>query len=447
MTSSRSGTLAGRPSRAALFLALSVALSAGWPASAADLHADIDLLGQVREAADENETEAPTDLYGKVGADRLWGGSSVNSYFRLERTFGQDDGASDFYAGYATVPNAVPGVEAIGGRQFISEGPGKVYVADAGRIRIDRGWPVAFTLYGGAPRYFEPTQGPNTISQDELLWGGNVRTTNWKDAQLGLGFQQWERKDKVLQQLLSLTARKAFRQLPGLPTFYGAFSYDADYQNIDLANAGVDFFLTRPRVLVNVEGGYYKPQDQGKTFQTNLNRREDTIFQGFSVSALGQARTGITIPVSRTLALRGDYSFQRYESRPGDRENGQLGSAGLTWLPGGDGLETVFFEYYVMDSDGGNVNGGQFTYQNRVYERITFQMKLNLTHYDNATNQDGLPVASFLGLTYDFLPNLSGEVNFEANSNDRFNEDFRLGFFVHYNFQHRLGGSKAAEKS
>jgi hypothetical protein len=417
---------------------LAAALGAPGAVRAFELSSDLELLGQVRDGDQSRETEAPVDLYPQLGARGLWARTSIDTYARLERDLANDDGDTDFYAGYATIPGAITGVEARAGRQFISQGPGFVYVADAGKVRIDRGWPVALTVYGGAPQYFEPLYGPSIISQEETLWGGNLRSRRWNGGQLGAGYQQWERKGRVLQQLLTATGTQALPHLPAPTDLYGSISYDANGNNLDFANAGTSVVVPRPRFLVNLEGTYYKPQSGNRTVTTDLNRREDTIFQAFSVSELGQVRTGLTIPLCRTLFSRGGYSYQTYDSLSGNRENGHLGNAGLTWLPGGDGLETVGLDYYVIDSGGGNVNGGSASYQNQVYERITFLVKFGVASYDKRSNQDGTAISSFTGLTYDFLPELSCQVNFEANHNERFNEDFRFGFLISYNFRHRI---------
>jgi hypothetical protein len=56
----------------------------------------------------------------------------------------------------------------------------------------------------------------------------------------------------------------------------------------------------------------------------------------------------------------------------------------------------------------------------------------NVGGYEKATNQSGVSVASLIGLGYMFLPGLVGEVNFEANRNQFYPEDFRFGFFLTY---------------
>ncbi len=408
-------------------------------ALAIDIQGNFDLLGQVRDGDQSRDTEAPANLYGDTRISGLWARSNIDTFFRLQHDFARDDGATDFYAGYAHVPGAVPGVDITAGRQFLSEGPGSVYVADAGKIRIDPGWPVSFTVYGGAPRYFEPTYSTNIISQDEVLFGGNMRTKRWNGGQVAVGFQQLERKQRVLQQLVTGTATQSLSGLPGMPDLYGSIAYDADRQNLDEANAGVNFFLTRPRLMLNLAGTYYKPQDQSNgVVQTDLNRREDSIFELFSVSDLLQFRGGMSHPLTRTLSVYGDYSYQRYQSKAGKRENGHLGHVGLAWLPGGDGLESVRLEYYVADSGGGNVNGVDASYQNQVYQRIVFRTMLGVAYYDKRNNTSDVPVSSLVGLGYVLLPGLIGELNFEANRNNRFAEDFRFGFAISYNFQHRM---------
>ncbi len=415
-------------------------LGATLRASAAELQGDLRLLGQVRRGDQTRETEAPHNLYGNLALSGLRHGSSLDSLFRLERDFGIDDGASDFYAGSLRVPGAIPGVEMTLGRQFVSEGPSGVFVADAGKVRIDPGWPVAFTLFGGAPRYFEPTYSSAILSQDETIWGGSIRAARWQGTELSVGYFGLDRADHVLRQLITGALSRSFLQLPGLPTFYGSIAYDPDHQNLDLASAGVDILVPQPRLRFNFEGTYYKPQDHEHDRPLrDFNRREDAIFELFSTSELVQWRGGVTQALSTTVSAVADYSFQRYAQQEGDQfEISHIASAGLLWLPGGDGLELVKLEYYVIDADGGSVNGGKAYYESRVYEQLVLRTKLDVTGYEKESHQSDVAISGFLGLGYVILPGLVWELNFEANHNDRFDEDFRFGFVIDYNFRQRL---------
>jgi len=407
------------------------------PARAFDLFGDIDVLGQVREGYQNRETEAPVDLYGDLGAARMWHGSDAETYFRLEQDVATGDNTGDFYAGYARVPNLLPGVQTTVGRQFLNEGPGGVFVADAGKVSVDVGWPVSLTVYGGAPQYFEPTYSTPIISQDEILWGGNIRTTRWGGGQMTLGYQQWERDSKVLRQLISGTAVQRVGSWWGRPQFYGTFAYDADRQNVDTATTGVDFTVPAPLLLVNVAATYYQPQDNTGDLP-DLDRQEDTIFQLFSNSDLVQARAGVRYPFSRALSAYVDYSYQTYDNAVDETQDGNLAHAGLLWLPEGDGLEQVLVAHYLADSGGGNVNGVSFFYENSVYERIVFRFRADLAYYEKESNQSDWPVATRTGLGYEFLPGLTGQLIFEANRNVLFDADLRFGCVLSYNFTHSL---------
>ncbi|MFQ5665347.1 MAG: hypothetical protein ACE5I7_02835 [Candidatus Binatia bacterium] len=406
-------------------------------AQAIDLRSNLSVLGQVRDGDFSHETEAPQDLYGDLGVAGLHHGSTFDTFFRLEHDFGRGQGPTDFYAGYLHVPGALPGMDFTLGRQFLSTGPGSAFVADAGKLRIDLGGPLAVSFFGGQPRYFEPTFSSESLSQDEQVFGGDIHTTRWKHGRLSLGFLQQMRDQRTVRQLVTGTGTRSFPRLPGLPKVYGSVAFDADRQNLDLATAGVDTFLLRPRLRLNVESSYYKPQDQGKRLVSDLNRREDAIFELFSVSEMLQFRAGLRYALNRTLSAYGDYSYQRYEQRRNDVVNGHIGSVGLMWLPGGDGLEVVRLEYYVTDSDGGNVNGGKLSYHSRVYERILFRSKVDVAYYDKQNNRQDTGVNTLLGLGYTFAPGLVGELDFEANRNSRFDQDFRFGFLVTYKFRQR----------
>jgi hypothetical protein len=422
-----------------------VAVLPGLHAEAQELRADLSALGQVRDGDQTRKTEAPNDLYGDLSLTGLPHGSRVDTFFRLERDFGTDDGASDFYAGAIRVPGAIPGVDMTLGRQFLNEGPGGVFIADGGKVRIDPGGPVGFTLFGGLPRYFEPTFSSNILSQDEVIFGGNMHAVRWRNTQLSLGYFQQERDSRALRHLVTGTASRVFPELPGAPNFYGSLAYDADRQNLDLGTAGVDMFWSGPRLRFNFEGGYYNPQDHSNPRPvSDPNLRVNPIFDLFSVSEMAQWRGGLSYAVCPTISAVVDYSFQHYDQQERDQqqgrqvENSHLGSAGLVWLPGGDGLEVVRLEYYAVHGDGGNVSGGKASYESRVYERLVFRSKVDVTGYEKESHQGSVAVSSLVGLGYVVLPGLTWELNFEGNHNNRFDRDFRFGFLISYRFRHRL---------
>jgi hypothetical protein len=421
-------------------------------AQSVELQGDLSVLGQVRQDDQSRHTESPMDLYGNLGLAGLHHGTSLDTYFRLEHNFGTGQGPTEFYNGSIRVPGAIPGVDVTLGRQFLNEGAGGVFVADAGKIRIDPGGPLAFTVFGGQPRYFEPTFSSEQLSQDEQIFGGSVRTTHLKNAYLSLGYFQHDRDQpvpnrpdqRVLRQLVSAAGSQAFPTLPGLPHLYGSAALDAKRQNLDQATVGFDLFASHPRLLFNFESTYYKPQDQGERLQTDINRREDPIFELFSLSQMLQFRGGLRYMLSRTFSAFGDYSYQRYEQLDHNFINGHVGSTGVLWLPGGDGLEVVRLEYYLIDGASGNVNGGKFYYESRAYDRILFRTKVDVAYYEKSSNERDTAVTSLLGLGYAFTRDLVAELDFEANSNKRFNEDFRFGFLITYKVRQRTDQPAAA---
>jgi hypothetical protein len=420
------------------------------PARAQEVRGNVSILGQVREGDQTRTTEAPQDLYGELSASHRAG--SIDTYFRLERDFGISDGASDFYAGSLHTAR-IPGLDMTLGRQFLNEGPGGVFVADAGKVRIDPGGPVGITLFGGQPRYFEPTFSSNILSQDEVIFGGNLHAVRWRNTQLSLGYFQQDRDSRALRNLVTGTATRTLPELPGAPNFYGSVAYDAARQNLDLGTAGVDVFLPAPHLRFNFEGGYYNPQDHSNPRPvSDPNLRVDPIFDLFSVNEMVQWHGGLSYAVRPTVSAVANYSFQHYDQQERTPqhgrqvENSHLGSTGFVWLPGGDGLEVVRVEYYVVHGDGGDVSGGKVSYESRVYERLIFRSKVDVTGYEKESHQSSVAVSSFLGLGYVILPGLTWEVNFEGNHNNRFDEDFRFGFLISYRFRRPLQ-QPAAERS
>jgi hypothetical protein len=391
------------------------------------------ILGQVRQGYWSDETEAPMELYGDLGLSGLRHGTTLDTYFRLEEDFAQLDGETDFFTGVLRVPAAPGGLDVQLGRQIVAESPVGLWDADSGQIRVALpSTPFSVTIFGGQPQYWEPTFGPPIISQDEQIFGGSVRVAKFRGGALALGYLQQMRQGREVMQQITVSGARAFGGLPGMPSLYGNAALDADRANIDQVRLGVQSSVVWPELLLNFESGYYKPQDGGDFVNPNLSRREDAIFELFSVSEALQFRGGLRYALTPTVSVFGDLSFQRYEQLKSSYLDGYVWGTGALWLPGGDGLELVRLEYYGIDGGGGSVNGGRFSYENRVYEDILFRAKCDVAYYDKATNQDGAAIASLIGVGYMFLPGLVGEVNFEANRNQLFPEDYRFGFFVTY---------------
>jgi len=411
---------------------LAVMLSA--PAVGAfDIRLAPSVLGQVRDGYWSGGTEAPNELYGDFGVSRLRHGATIDTYFRLEEDFARWTGETDFFTGALRVPNAPGGLDVGLGRQIVAESPLGLWDADSGQMRFNLGGtPLQFSVFGGQPQYWEPTFGPPILSQNEQIFGGNIRVARFQGGALSLGYLQQIRQQHVLMQDITLSGTRTFASLPGAPSLYGNFAFDADRANIDRVRAGVQTSVWSPDLLLNFESGYYKPQDGGDFVEPNINRREDPIFQLFSVSDLLQFRGGLRYALTPTVSAYGDLSYQRYEQLQDSFINGYVWSTGGLWLPGGDGLEMVRLEYYGIDSGGGSVNGGRFTYENRVYEDVFFRANCDVAYYDKATNQSGTAIASLIGVGYELLPGLVAEVDFEANRNQLFPEDYRFGFFITY---------------
>jgi len=414
------------------------------PAAAINLRFEPTLLGQVRDGNGyfPGPTEAPTEIYGDFGLSGLRHGTTLDTYFRLQDNFADaNETETDFFSGVMRIPSAPGGLDIQLGRQIVAESPVGVWDADSGQVRVAVAeTPLSFTVFGGAPRYWEPTFSSPSISQDEQIFGGSVRMAEYTGGALALGYLQQNRQGEELMQQITLTGTRTFDKLPGLPSLYGNFALDADHANIDQVRAGVQSFVGQPNLLLNFESGYYKPQDGGDIVQPNLNRRENSIFQLFSVSELLQFRGGVRYNFSPTVSAYADLSYQRYEQLKSSYVNGYVWSGGLLYLPGGDGLEVARVEYYGIDGAGGSVNGANLSYENRVYENVLFRANCNVGYYDKATNQSGTAVASLIGVGYMFLPGLVGELDFEANRNQLYPEDFRFGFFISYSADYGTSG-------
>jgi hypothetical protein len=420
------------------------------PAYGVELRLAPTILGQVRDGDGylPGDTEAPIELYGDFGLSDLPHGTTLDTYFRLEEDFANlsSGGQTQFFSGVLRVPAAPPGLDVQLGRQIVAESPVNVWDADSGQIRVGLGGPFSLTVFGGQPRYWEPTYSSPSLSQNEQIFGGSLRVAQFQGGAVAIGYLQQMRQGLELMQQITATGARSFATLPGQPNLYGNFAFDADHQNIDRVRAGVQSFVWKPTLLFNLESTYYKPQDNGKILIQDINRREDPIFQLYSLSQALQFRGGLRYALTRTVSTYGDLSYQRYQQLAGSYINGYDWSAGVLYLPGGDGLESVRFEYYGIQAAGGrasgtgNVNGARATYENRVYERVLFRANCDVAYYQKWTNQDGTAFATLLGLGYVLLPGLVAEVNFQANRNQFFPEDFRFGFFISYNADYRVDG-------
>src|SRR5205085_5525602 len=131
--------------------------------------------------------------------------------------------------------------------------------------------PISLTVFGGQPQYWEPIFSSPSQSQDEQIFGGSVRVAAYSQGALALGYLQQNRQGHELMQQVTLSGTRTFATLPGLPSAYGNFAFDADHTNIDQARLGVQSFVWQPQLLINFESGYYKPQDNGDTVIQNIN--------------------------------------------------------------------------------------------------------------------------------------------------------------------------------
>lgn len=423
----------GRARRARILMAAAALLLARAPARAVELRFAPTLMGQVRDDYFSGQTQTPTEIYGDLGLSRMPWNSTLDTYFRLQEDWSDLESETDFFSGVLRVPDAVRGLDFQLGRQIIAQSPIGLWDADSGQIGVGiPDTPYSMTIYGGQPRYWEPTYGPTKLSQDEQIFGTSFRVAQFKGGALSLGYLQQNRDGRELMQQVTLSGTRSFAELPGMPSLYSNFAFDSDHQNVDQIRLGTQNFVGVPELLMNFEGGYYKPHDAGNFVVSNINRREDPIFQLFSVSDLLQFRGGTRYAVTPTISAYVDLSYQRYQQISDSYVNGYVYSAGALFLPGGDGLEMVRTEYYGIDGAGGSVNGGRVYYENRVYEDILFRAKCDVGYYDKTTNQSGFAVASLVGVGYQIVPGLVAEVNFEANKNQLFPEDFRFGFFFTY---------------
>lgn len=428
----------------ALLLGGVIAVSTATGACAVELRLEPSVLGQVRDGYWSGETEAPVELYGNLGASDLPHGTTLDTYFRLEEDLARLDGQTDFFAGAMRVPSAPGGLDVSLGRQIIADSPLGLWDADSGQVRVKLGGPLSLSVFGGQPRYFEPTFGPPTLTQNEQIFGGSLRLAQYTGGALSLGYLQQIRQQNVLMQDLTLSGTRSFASLPGMPSLYGNFGFDADHANIDRVRAGVQSFVWKPNLLANFEAGYYKPQDNGDQVIAQEKLREDPIFQLFSVSDELQFRGGLRYSLTPEVSTYVDVSYQRYEQLQTNFVDGYVWSTGAIYLPGADGLEMVQLEYYGIDSGGGSVNGGRLTYENRVYEDILFRANCDVAGYDKATNQSGVAIASLIGVGYMLLPGLVAEVDFEANRNQLFPEDYRFGFQISYSAGYEADSSGLA---
>jgi len=430
--------------RIGILLCVLATMLAAAPVSAIDLRVEPSILGQVRDGDGyfPGPTEVPVELYGDFGLSGLPHATTVDTYFRLQDDFANANNTeTDFFTGVLRVPSAPPGLDVQLGRQIVAESPVGLWDADSGQVRVGFGQtPFSLTVFGGQPRYWEPIFSSPSQSQNEQIFGGSLRVAQYTGGALALGYLQQIRQGKELMQQLTLSGTRAFSSLPGVPSLYGNFAFDADHANIDEVRLGVQSSVWKPQLQINFESGYYKPQDNGDVVIQNINRREDAVFQLFSISNELQFRGGAHYALTRTLSSYADLSYQRYEQSKGSYINGYVWSTGLLYLPGGDGLEVVRGEYYGVDSGGGTVNGGKVVYENRVYENILFRAMCNVGYYQKATHQDGTAVAGLVGLGYMFLPGLVAEVNFEGNKNQFYPEDFRFGFFISYSAGYTTSG-------
>lgn len=428
--------------------ALLVGLTSGGEARGADVYANLKVPAQVREGYQSHDTEAPVLLYSDLGIGNLGHGMNAETYWRVDGDLANSDSDADFYSGVLRAPGVIPYVSDLSlGRQFLSEGPRGGFVADAGRATVDFGGPVALSVFGGEPRYFERTTSDADISHDEQMFGARVNVMRLSRGYINAGFLQHLRDGDTLSQLVTLNAGRNYPSLPGMPKFYGSLSYDAEQQQVNRGQLGTQAVLLQPRLLGNFEFTYYKPDKHSERLMRNADRREDTIFDVISSSDQLQAAGTLHYILTPSLSTFANLGYQRYDNSDGVHTDGYVGGAGVHWLPEGDGLESVRLEYYVADSRGGTLNGGRLYYDNRVYDRIHFRTKVDVAYYEKITNENDVAVATLLGIGYDVLPGLYCETYLEGNHNERFDADMRLGLYFVYDWFKRTTQQSAPATS
>jgi hypothetical protein len=406
--------------------------------AAIDLSAQLKAPGQVRDGDISRETEAPFMLYGDLGVRGLPHGINGETYWRAYDDFGLSEGGGDFYAGLVRAPGVIPFVSDLSlGRQFLGEGPRGGFLADAGRVTLDVGAPVNFSVFGGQPRYFEPTTDSSRIPRDEQMFGVRANFTRLARGYVNAGFLQHIRDGDTLSQLITLNAGRSYPRLPGVPRFYGSFAYDAHQNIVNRGQFGTQVVVLQPRLLGGIDFTYYDPSDDSDDLVRDAALREDPLFDIFSISNQTQVTATARYILSASLSASANFGYQRYENSEDVHTDGYIGGAGIHWLPEGDGLELVRLEYYITDGSGGTVNGGRLAYDNWVYERIHFRTKVDIGYYEKVTNQNDTAVATLMGLGYDVLPGLYCEAYVEGNRNERFDADVRFGLYIVYDWYHR----------
>ena len=68
--------------------------------------------------------------------------------------------------------------------------------------------------------------------------GGSVRLAQYRGGAVALGYLQQNRQGQELMQQVTLTGTRTLTALPGLPSLYGNFAFDADHANIDQVRLG-----------------------------------------------------------------------------------------------------------------------------------------------------------------------------------------------------------------
>ena len=190
-----------------------------------------------------------------------------------------------------------------------------------------------------------------------------------------------------MQQLVTAPRHSRCPALPGLPELYGSFAYDADRQNLDAGTPASNFFLTRPRLMLNLAGTYYKPQDQSSGLvQTDLNRREDSIFELFSVSELLQFRGGMRYPFTpHTVGLR-RLLVPALQSKAGTRRTATSATPGCCGCRAATGWSRCASSTTWPTAAAATSTAATRLYENQVYKRILFRTKLDVAYYDKRNN-------------------------------------------------------------
>lgn len=419
------------------WIALFILIFSSVTAEAASYYVNPRLQTQVRENF-LNEREAPFNVFLDTGVHELPKEGTFDVSLLNNTIFSSPDDRNDEFDLYQAVyrMNKIGDTVDISvGRQFLSPGF-TTYLIDGLSTTIGKSdWPVSVEIIGGIPRYIETGDFHGEVG---ILTGATIELQGFKNHyarlsvlydKLDIKINDWDRNETVLVGLS--TSHQFGGKL--IPNLYGDFEYDTAGKVVDTGTAGLRL-KPQKRIYCYIEGGYYN---------TNRDFRQPSILGLYATGAMYQGLGGLQIVaveenrIFGEVAFNAGYAYQRFDSGPGDADNGNNVNAGVAFSILPLRLDSgITYSFY--DSFGGRAHDILVALHDEPINRIALDAAFNYTKYTKVTNDNDDAVSAYFMAGFEIVKNLILSAGGEYLNDNVFKNDWRATAQLAYRLEGNL---------